>query len=111
MKLNQVTADNTRQTKLCQELTPKEDLWKIEVINLIQAFQHEYRNSQRCSNSIMNDIEQILNTSPRMSTPLNQIEGTRIPNTQVLDPDNSQLKNELSTSFNNLEPSIGQALL
>ncbi|MBW0556309.1 hypothetical protein O181_096024 [Austropuccinia psidii MF-1] len=59
----------------------------------------------------MNDIEQILNTLPRMSTPLNQNEGTRIPNPQVLDPDNSQLKNELSTSFHNLEPSMGQALL
>ncbi|MBW0588157.1 hypothetical protein O181_127872 [Austropuccinia psidii MF-1] len=59
----------------------------------------------------MNDIEQILNTLPRISTPLNQNEGTRIPNPQVLDPDNSQLKNILSTSFNNLEPSMGQALL
>ncbi|MBW0574161.1 hypothetical protein O181_113876, partial [Austropuccinia psidii MF-1] len=46
-----------------------------------------------------------------MSTPLNQNEGTRIPNPQVLDPDNSQLKNELSTSFHNLEPSMGQAFL
>ncbi|MBW0507668.1 hypothetical protein O181_047383 [Austropuccinia psidii MF-1] len=111
MKLNQVTADNTRQKELWQELTHKEDMYKIEVINLIQAFQHEYRNSQRCSNSEMNDIEQILNTLQRMSTPLNQNEGTRIPNPQVLDPDNSQLKHELSTSFHNLEPSMGQALL
>ncbi|MBW0514916.1 hypothetical protein O181_054631 [Austropuccinia psidii MF-1] len=111
MKLNQVTADNTRQTELWQELTHKEDMYKIEVINLIQGFQHEYRNSQRCSNSKMNDIEQILNTLPRMSTPLNQNEGTRIPNPQVLDPDNSQLKDELYTSFYNLEPSMGQALL
>ncbi|MBW0569465.1 hypothetical protein O181_109180, partial [Austropuccinia psidii MF-1] len=111
MKLNQFTADNTRQTELWQELTHKEDMYKIEVINLIQGFQHEYRNSQRCSNSKMNDIEQILNTLPRMSTPLNQNEGTRIPNPQVLDPDNSQLKNELSTPFHNLEPSMGQAIL
>ena len=96
---------------LWQELTHKEDMYKIEVINLIQSFQHEYRNSQRCSNSKINDIEQILNTLTRMSTPLNQNEGTRIPNPQVLDPDNSQLKNELSTSFHNLEPSMGQALL
>ncbi|MBW0564122.1 hypothetical protein O181_103837 [Austropuccinia psidii MF-1] len=44
MKLNQVTADNTRQTEVWQELTHKEDMYKIEVINLIQAFQHEYRN-------------------------------------------------------------------
>ncbi|MBW0568140.1 hypothetical protein O181_107855, partial [Austropuccinia psidii MF-1] len=46
-----------------------------------------------------------------MSTPLNQNEGTRIANPQVLDPDNSQLKNELSTPFHNLEPSMGQAIL
>ncbi|MBW0586648.1 hypothetical protein O181_126363 [Austropuccinia psidii MF-1] len=58
----------------------------------------------------MNDIEQILNTLPRMSTPLNQNEGTRIPNLQALDSDNAQLKHELSTSFHNLEPSMGQAL-
>ncbi|MBW0575568.1 hypothetical protein O181_115283 [Austropuccinia psidii MF-1] len=93
MKLNQLTSDNTRQTELWQELTHKEDMYKIEVINLIQAFKHENRNSQRCSNSKMNDIEQILNTLPKMSTPLNQNEGTRIPNPQVLDPDSSQLKN------------------
>ncbi|MBW0589155.1 hypothetical protein O181_128870, partial [Austropuccinia psidii MF-1] len=43
-----------------------------------------------------------------MSTPLNQKEGTRIPSPQVLDHDNSQLKNELSTSFHNLEPAMGQ---
>ncbi|MBW0520323.1 hypothetical protein O181_060038 [Austropuccinia psidii MF-1] len=86
-------------------------MYQIEVINLIQAFQHEFRNSQRCSNSKMNDIEQILNTLPGMSTPLNQNEGTRIPNPQVLEVENSQLKNEFSTSFHNLEPSKGQALL
>ncbi|MBW0558100.1 hypothetical protein O181_097815 [Austropuccinia psidii MF-1] len=111
MKLNQVTVDCTRQTELWQELTHKEDMYKIEAKNLIQAFQHEYRNSQRCSNSKMNYIEQILNTLPRMSTPLNQNEGTRTPNPQVLDPDNSQFKNEFSTSFHNLEPPMGQALL
>ncbi|MBW0530354.1 hypothetical protein O181_070069 [Austropuccinia psidii MF-1] len=59
----------------------------------------------------MNDIEQILDTLPRISTPLNQNEGTIIPNPQVLDPDNSQLKNELSISFHNLEPSMGQTPL
>ncbi|MBW0577594.1 hypothetical protein O181_117309 [Austropuccinia psidii MF-1] len=111
MKLNQVTADSTRQTEVWQELTHKEDMYKIKVINLIQAFQHENMNSQRCSNSKMNDIEQILNTLPRMSTPLSQNEGTRIPNPQVLDPYSSQLKNELSTSFHSLEPSMGQAIL
>ncbi|MBW0564889.1 hypothetical protein O181_104604 [Austropuccinia psidii MF-1] len=59
----------------------------------------------------MNDIEQILNTLPRMSTPLNQNWGTRISNPQVLHSDNSQSKNRFSTSFHNLEPSMGQALL
>ncbi|MBW0578690.1 hypothetical protein O181_118405 [Austropuccinia psidii MF-1] len=111
MKLNQFTADNTRQTELWQELTYIEDMYKTEVINLIQAFQHEYENSQRCHNGKMNDIEQILNTLPRMSTPLNQNGGTIIPNPQVLDSNNSQLKNELSTSFHNLEPPMGQELL
>ncbi|MBW0529985.1 hypothetical protein O181_069700 [Austropuccinia psidii MF-1] len=46
-----------------------------------------------------------------MPTPLNQNEDAGIPNPQVLDVENSQLKNEFSTSFHNLEPSIGQALL
>ncbi|MBW0516073.1 hypothetical protein O181_055788 [Austropuccinia psidii MF-1] len=59
----------------------------------------------------MKEIEQIINTLPRMSTPLNQNEGTGIPNPQVLDAENLQLKNEFSTSFQNLEPSMGQALL
>ncbi|MBW0479674.1 hypothetical protein O181_019389 [Austropuccinia psidii MF-1] len=46
-----------------------------------------------------------------MSTPLNQNEGTRIKNSQVLEVVNSQLKNEFSTSFHNLGPSMVQALL
>ncbi|MBW0557094.1 hypothetical protein O181_096809 [Austropuccinia psidii MF-1] len=46
-----------------------------------------------------------------MSTPLNKNEGTGISNPQVLDIEGSQLKIEFSTSFNNLEPSMGQALL
>ncbi|MBW0523963.1 hypothetical protein O181_063678 [Austropuccinia psidii MF-1] len=46
-----------------------------------------------------------------MSTPLNQNEGADISNTQVLDVENSQLKNKFSTSFHNLEPSMGQELL
>ncbi|MBW0552284.1 hypothetical protein O181_091999 [Austropuccinia psidii MF-1] len=45
-----------------------------------------------------------------MSTPLNQNEGTKIPNTQVLQVENSQLKNEFSTSFHKLETPMGQAL-
>ncbi|MBW0571244.1 hypothetical protein O181_110959 [Austropuccinia psidii MF-1] len=46
-----------------------------------------------------------------MSAPLNENEGTRVLNPQVLEVENSQIKSELSTSFHNLEPSIGQALL
>ncbi|MBW0474397.1 hypothetical protein O181_014112 [Austropuccinia psidii MF-1] len=46
-----------------------------------------------------------------MSTPLNQNEGTIISNPPVLDVENSQLKNKFSTSFHNLDPSMGQALL
>ncbi|MBW0555491.1 hypothetical protein O181_095206 [Austropuccinia psidii MF-1] len=111
MKSNQVLSDNTRQTELWQESTNKEAIYKIEVINLIQSFQHDFRNSQRCSNSKMNDIEQLLHTLPRMSTPLNQNEATIISNPQVLDVENSQLKNKFSTSFHNLNPSMGQALL
>ncbi|MBW0513557.1 hypothetical protein O181_053272 [Austropuccinia psidii MF-1] len=110
MKLNQVTSDNTRQTELWKGLKHKEDMYKIEVINLIKSFQHKFRNSQRCSNSKMNDIEQLLHTLPRMSTPLNQNEGSGISNPQVLDVESSQLKNEFSTSFHNLEPSMGKAL-
>ncbi|MBW0521603.1 hypothetical protein O181_061318 [Austropuccinia psidii MF-1] len=111
MKLNQFTSDDTRQTELWQEPTHKEDMYKIEVINLIQAFQDELRNSQMCSNSKMNDVEQIMNTLPRISKPLNQNEGTGIPNPPLLDAENSQLKNEFSASFHNLEPSMGQELL
>ncbi|MBW0515512.1 hypothetical protein O181_055227 [Austropuccinia psidii MF-1] len=92
-KLNQITSDNTRQTELWQELTQTEDNHKTNVINSIQSLQHEFRNSQRCNNSKMNDIEQLLHTLPRMSRPLNQNEGTRIPNPQVLEVENSQLKN------------------
>ncbi|MBW0548937.1 hypothetical protein O181_088652 [Austropuccinia psidii MF-1] len=111
MKLNQATYDNTRQTELWQELTHKKDMQKLEVTNLIKSFQNVFRNSQRCSNSKMNDIEQLLHTVPRMSTPLSKSEGAGIPNPQVFDVENSQLKNEFSTSFHNLEPSMGQALL
>ncbi|MBW0564976.1 hypothetical protein O181_104691 [Austropuccinia psidii MF-1] len=79
-------------------------------MNSIQSFQHELENSQRCNNSKMNDIEQLLNTLPRISTPLNQDDNTRIPNTQVFDIENSQLKNQFSTCFHDLGPSMGQAL-
>ncbi|MBW0535526.1 hypothetical protein O181_075241 [Austropuccinia psidii MF-1] len=111
MKLNQITSDNTRKTELWQELTQTEYNHKANVMNSIQSLQHELRNFQRCKNSKMNDIKQLLHTLPRMSTPLNQNEGTRIPNSQVFQVENSQLKNEFYTSFHNLEPSMGQALL
>ncbi|MBW0482203.1 hypothetical protein O181_021918 [Austropuccinia psidii MF-1] len=111
MKLNQVTSDNTRQTEVWQELTHKKDLYKVEVTNSIPISQNEFRNSQRCSNSKMNDIEQLLHTLPRIFTPMNKNEDAGIPHPQVLDVENSQLKNEFSTSFHNLEPSMGQELL
>ncbi|MBW0578770.1 hypothetical protein O181_118485 [Austropuccinia psidii MF-1] len=98
MKLNKVTPANTRQTELWQELTHKEDMYKTEVINLIQEFPHQFGNSQRHSTSKMNEIEQLMHTLKRMSKNLNEFEGTR----------NSKLKNEFSTSFQNLEPSMGQ---
>ncbi|MBW0533323.1 hypothetical protein O181_073038 [Austropuccinia psidii MF-1] len=107
MKLNHFTSDNTRQTGLWKESTHKEDMYKIQVSNLIQSFQHELRNSQRCCNSKMNYIQQLLHTLPRMSTPLNQTEGSGISNAQVLDVENSQSKIEFSTSFHNLESSMG----
>ncbi|MBW0514209.1 hypothetical protein O181_053924 [Austropuccinia psidii MF-1] len=59
----------------------------------------------------MNDIEQFLHTLPRMSTPLNQNGGSGIPNPQVLDVENLQLKKEFSTYFHSLKPSLGQAFL
>ncbi|MBW0462695.1 hypothetical protein O181_002410 [Austropuccinia psidii MF-1] len=111
MELNKVTSDNIRQTELWQELPNEEQMYKIEVINLIKCLHHEFRNSQRCSTSKNNDIEQLLHTLPRISTPVNQNEGTRNYNPQVLDLENSHLKNEFSTSFHNLEPSMGEALM
>ncbi|MBW0547482.1 hypothetical protein O181_087197, partial [Austropuccinia psidii MF-1] len=110
-ELNEVISDNTKQTELWNELTYKEDDHKKNVMRSIKSFQHGLRNSQRYNNSKMNDIEQLLHTLPRMSTPLNKNEGTGIPNPQVLDIENSQLKNEFDTSFHNLEPLMGQALL
>ncbi|MBW0579132.1 hypothetical protein O181_118847, partial [Austropuccinia psidii MF-1] len=111
MKLNQITSDDTRKKEIWQELTQTEDNNKSNVRNSIKILQHEFRNSQRCNNSKMNDIEQLPHTLARISAPLNQNEGTIIPNPQVLEIENSQLKNEFSTSFHNLEPKMGQALL
>ncbi|MBW0587047.1 hypothetical protein O181_126762 [Austropuccinia psidii MF-1] len=64
IKLNEVISDNTKQTELWNELTYKEDDHKKNLITSIQSLQHELRNSQRCNNSKMNDIEQLLNTLP-----------------------------------------------
>ncbi|MBW0575359.1 hypothetical protein O181_115074 [Austropuccinia psidii MF-1] len=111
MKLNQITSDNTRQTELWKELTQTEDNYETNAINEIQILQHEFRNYQRCNNSKMNDIEQLPHTLPRMSTPFNKNEGTRIPNPQVFEVEDSQLKDKFSTSSHSLEPSMGQALL
>ncbi|MBW0502769.1 hypothetical protein O181_042484 [Austropuccinia psidii MF-1] len=111
MKLDQIPSDNTRKIELWQEITKTKDNNKTNVINSIKSLQNEFRNCQRCNNSQMNDIEQLVHSLPRMSTPLNQNEGTRIPNPQVLEVENSQLKNEFSTAFHNLEPSMGQTLL
>ncbi|MBW0514108.1 hypothetical protein O181_053823 [Austropuccinia psidii MF-1] len=90
INLNEVISDNTKQTELWNELKYQEDDHKKNLMNSIQSLQHELRNSQRCNINKINDIEQLLNTLPRMSTPLNKNEGTRIPNPQVLDIENSQ---------------------
>ncbi|MBW0560458.1 hypothetical protein O181_100173 [Austropuccinia psidii MF-1] len=109
--MDQITPYNTRQTKLWHESTQTEDNHKTNVINSIQSLKHEFRNSQRYNNSKMNDIEQLFHTLPRMSTPFNQNEGTRIANPLVLEVENSHLKNEFTNSLHNLEPSMGQELL
>ncbi|MBW0462116.1 hypothetical protein O181_001831 [Austropuccinia psidii MF-1] len=88
MKLDQITSDDTRETELWQELTHTEENHKISLMNEIQSLQHEFRYSQRFKNSKMNDIDQLLHTLPRMSTPLKQNEGTIIPNKQLLDVEN-----------------------
>ncbi|MBW0479325.1 hypothetical protein O181_019040 [Austropuccinia psidii MF-1] len=56
----------------------------------------------------MNDIEQLLKTLPRISTPLNRNESAGMPNPQALDVEYSWLKKEFSTCFHNLEQSMGQ---
>ncbi|MBW0576770.1 hypothetical protein O181_116485 [Austropuccinia psidii MF-1] len=99
MKLNQITPDNTRRTELWKALTQTEDNHKTNVLNSIQSLKQEFRNSQRCNNSKMNDIEQLLHTLPRISTPLNENEGKITPNTQVLEVENSQLKNNFPLLF------------
>ncbi|MBW0537929.1 hypothetical protein O181_077644 [Austropuccinia psidii MF-1] len=111
MKLNQISSDNIRETEIGKDLTHTEDNHKNNLINSIHSLQHELRNSQMFDNSEMNDIEKLLHTLPRMFTPLDQNEGTRIKNQQVLEVENSQLKTEFSTAFHNLEPSVGKALL
>ncbi|MBW0465648.1 hypothetical protein O181_005363 [Austropuccinia psidii MF-1] len=91
-------------------MTSKEEMYKIHLINLIQDFQHEGRNSTRCNTSKINKIEQVLYILPGFCKPPKQSEGIRNYTPQVLDVENSQMKNEFSTSFHNLEPSMGQAL-
>ncbi|MBW0529688.1 hypothetical protein O181_069403 [Austropuccinia psidii MF-1] len=59
----------------------------------------------------MNDIEQLLQTLPRASIPLNQNGGTKNQNPQVLDLENLPLKNEFSTSLHSLKTSMGQTVL
>ncbi|MBW0566792.1 hypothetical protein O181_106507 [Austropuccinia psidii MF-1] len=86
-------------------------MYKAEVINLITTFSHEFRNSQRFSTSKMDSIGKLLHTLPRMSTPLNQNEGIRNSNPKVLNVENSQIKNEYFTYFQNLEPSMVQERL
>ncbi|MBW0509794.1 hypothetical protein O181_049509 [Austropuccinia psidii MF-1] len=111
MKLHQIISDNNRKTELWKGKKIQEEMYRTELINLIQGFQNEVRNSTRCNTSKINEIEQLLNTLPRISTPLNQSEGMRNSNQEVLDVENSKLKNSFSTSFHNLEPLMGQARL
>ncbi|MBW0576182.1 hypothetical protein O181_115897 [Austropuccinia psidii MF-1] len=111
MEFNQVTCDKTRKTDLWQELKYKEEMYKIEVIDSIQSFQHEFRNSKRCSTSKMNEIQHLLHSLPRMYTPMNQNEAKRNSNLHSLNLENLHLKNGFSTYFHNLEPSRGQSHL
>ncbi|MBW0538897.1 hypothetical protein O181_078612 [Austropuccinia psidii MF-1] len=108
MNLNQVISNNTRKTELSQEITIAEDMYEIGFINIKQGFQNKFISSQRCNTSKINEIEQLLHILPRISTPLNQNEGIRTSNSQVVDVENSQLINEFSTSFHKLELSTGQ---
>ncbi|MBW0482644.1 hypothetical protein O181_022359 [Austropuccinia psidii MF-1] len=59
----------------------------------------------------MNHTEKLLHTLPRMSTLLNENEGSRISNPQLFGVENSKLRNKFSISFHTLDPSMGQALL
>ncbi|MBW0524529.1 hypothetical protein O181_064244 [Austropuccinia psidii MF-1] len=111
MKLNQAISDNTIQTELWQKITIKEDMYEIEVINVMQKFQHEFRDYQRYITIRIKERKILLNTLPRTSTPLNQNEGIRNSSPQVLNAENSQINNEFSTSFHNLEPSMSKEIL
>ncbi|MBW0566759.1 hypothetical protein O181_106474 [Austropuccinia psidii MF-1] len=86
-------------------------MYEIEVINVMKKFQHEFRDYQRYSTIKINERKKLLHTLTRVSTPLNQNEGIRNSSPQVLDAENSQMNNEFSTSFHNLEPSMRKALL
>ncbi|MBW0461296.1 hypothetical protein O181_001011 [Austropuccinia psidii MF-1] len=64
MKLNQIISNNTRQKELWKEMSIKEEIYKIELINLIQVFHHEVRNFTSFSTSKINEIEQLLHMLP-----------------------------------------------
>ncbi|MBW0493888.1 hypothetical protein O181_033603 [Austropuccinia psidii MF-1] len=111
MKLNIIIYDNTRKTELWKEMIIKEDMYKAELINLIQGFQNEVRDFTRCNTSKINEIEKLLHTLPIISITLHQSEGIVNSNPQSLDVENSQITNLFAPLFHNLEPSMGQALL
>ncbi|MBW0491461.1 hypothetical protein O181_031176 [Austropuccinia psidii MF-1] len=104
MKLNQIILNTNRQTELWHEMKIKEEMYKIELINLIKCFQHEFRNSTSRDKSKINKIEQLLHTLPGIPIPLNKSKGVRDSNPQVFDVENSQINNEFSTYFHTLEP-------
>ncbi|MBW0550564.1 hypothetical protein O181_090279 [Austropuccinia psidii MF-1] len=111
MNLNQMITDNTRQKELWKEMKIRGDMYKIKLINSIQGLENEVRNSTRCNTNKMNEIQQLLHTFPKMSKPINESEGIGNYNPQVLDVGSSQIKDEFSASFHNLEPSMGQEIL
>ncbi|MBW0477793.1 hypothetical protein O181_017508 [Austropuccinia psidii MF-1] len=108
MKLTKINSDDTLQTALQQEKTIKEGMYEIELIIEIKGFQHEFRNSTRRNTSEMNKIGQTQNTFPRLSAPPNKNEGIKNSNPQVLDVENSPIKDTFSTSCHKSEPSMGQ---
>ncbi|MBW0556889.1 hypothetical protein O181_096604 [Austropuccinia psidii MF-1] len=111
MKLNHIISDVTRQAELWEEMIIAEGMYKFELINLIQGFQHKFRNSTRYTKGKINEIEKLLHTLTGIPTPPKQSESIRNLNPQGLDAEYSQMRNEVSTSFHTFEPSMGQPLL